>query len=452
MAEHQHGKFMRNRPLLLGVVFMLVLVAAIYMAYNATSGMPGTEQTHVRASFDHAGELLVDDDVRIGQLRVGRVSEIKFRRGKAIVTLELKGGRQVYNNAKIGIGNEKPETKGAIHDRSALGQKYVDLYPGTPNSGRLSDGAIVPASQTQDSQNLDKLFNVFDPPTRRALGSTLRETGHGFSGHAGDFHDVLRSAPSVLADLGTVSRAVYGEDGRSFTAMLQSADALAKRFAGREERIERLTDQTARTLNLINVDKGAALAGSLERAPEALRKGGTALEKVQLPLRTLRFASEKLRPGALALGDATPDLRGVLRESPLPLDKVPGVAKQAEPALNHLSNVMSDARPLVPRASRALANVNPFVAVLSPYAPEIGLAFDNMASALAHGPNDGTATEGTGGRYLRIHLLVAPENVDGQLGLKDPLVPRNAYPEPGQAQHDKIGSGPANPIRNEGGR
>lgn len=45
----------------------------------------------------------------------------------------------------------------------------------------------------------------------------------------------------------------------------------------------------------------------------------------------------QLQTGSRSLGDATPDLRGVLVEAPQPLDKLPGVSDSAEPALGSLT-------------------------------------------------------------------------------------------------------------------
>lgn len=450
MGPGQLSKVKKSRPLLLGIGLLVVLVVAVYVAYNATSGIPGTKRTYAKATFDHVGELLVDDDVRIGQLRTGRVSDISLEDGRAVVTVELDGEWKLYRDARVSIGGEKAEEKAAIHDRSALGQKYLNLYPGTAQAGLLRPGEMIKEDRTQGSQNADKLFNVFDPATRRAAGVTLRELGHGFKGHSQDFRDVLGSGPQVLSDLGTVSRALANDRGDSIVGVLRSADSLARRFEGRERQIADLTDQTARTLRSVNVDHGVPLAKSLRRAPGTLRLAREALGKVQAPLRSLTVAGRSLEPGARALGEATPDLRGTLREAPLPLQKVPGVAKQATPAVERLRDLMVDARPFAPRASRALESLNPLVSTLAPYSPEIGLAFDNMASALAHGPNDGTANEGSGGRYLRIHLMLAPENVDGQLGINDPLVPRNAYPAPGEAKHDRLGVEPV--LRDQTGK
>jgi phospholipid/cholesterol/gamma-HCH transport system substrate-binding protein len=93
---------------------------------------------------------------------------------------------------------------------------------------------------------------------------------------------------------------------------------------------------------------------------------------------------------------------------------------------------MADARPLAERLEKTLASTHQPTAVLAPYAPEMSQFFRYWVSA--NRPQDKS------GHYLRISLLLRPETVDGVLGVRDPLVHRNPYPAPGQAQRDRATS------------
>lgn len=409
------------RSLLLGLAVMLLFAGALELAFHATSGLPAQHHTYVKAAFADVGGLRVDDDVRIARVRVGRVSAVTFDNGVPTVTLQIDGDYPIYRNGKASVA-----------DRSALGQKLVDVQPGTADAGRLGPSEVIPLPQTTSSQNLGDLFDVFDPKTRQALGSTIRETGNGLGGHATDLHDALQSSPGELADLGTISDALSADQGQNLVALLNSANKLSTRFAGRERQLTDLVGQLDTTLRAVNVDGGKPLADTLNRSPETLRTARGALRSLQAPLADTQAAMQKLQPGATALAAATPDLRGVLREGVGPLNKLPAVDRQATPALDDLTKVVSDARPVAPRAAQALASADPLVNVLAPYAPEIGLFFDNWASALAHGDQ--------GGRYLRVTLMLNTESVDGQLGMRDPFVARDPYPAPGQAGNDSKGS------------
>lgn len=404
------------RSMLIGLTVLSMFTAALIFAFNATGGVPWREYTEAKVAFTDVGSLRSGDDVRINSVRVGQVKKIELAGRQPVVTMQLDGGREVYRDASA--------TAASVGARSALGQKFIDLSVGTPAAGRLSTGEVIPAERTTPSQEISDVLDVLDPPTREALGKTLRETGGGTAGHSGDLRDVVGTAPGTLRDLGTVSRTAGRE--ADLPSLLRSADTIAGRFSGREQQISSLTEQTDSTLRAVGTDGAKPLGAALQQTPQTLRDARTALDAVRPPLEHTEAAMAQLRPGARALGQATPDVRGVLREGVPPLNKVPGVAEQADPAVADLTGVVADARPLVPKVGRALNSARAPVQTLAPYAPEAALWFTYARDAL----KDGDAA----GHWLRMDLLANTESVTGTAPVRDPLTARNPYPAPGEAQ------------------
>ncbi|MYW71929.1 MlaD family protein [Pseudonocardia sp. SID8383] len=421
-------KSTKGRSLLIGTVALVCFVAAVYVGVNAHKGLPGAQLTTFTAAFEDTGGLRAGDDVRIARVRAGRVDKVEIKDGTAVATLSLDGDRDLYKNATA-----------SIDSRSGLGQKIVNIDPGTPDAGELPESSMLPKEQTVKSENLSDLLGVFDDPTRASLTSTLTQTGQGIGGHGQDIQDVVRNAPQILPDLGTVSRSLTEDNGQDLSELLQAANSLSGRFAGRQDQIAALTGDLGTTLNAIAADRSVPLRDTLDKAPDTLSAAREAMTALQPPLSDLDSATAQLQPGARGLGDATPDLRGVLREAVPPLDGVPNVSEQAQPALGELTETMTDARPFAPRAAAALSDTNPVLTTLSPYAPEVMLFFENFADALSNGqagkgdPNN---------RHLRVTLMLHTQSVDGQLGIKDPFVARNPYPAPGAAGQDSTGSLP----------
>lgn len=406
-------------PVVVGFVTLVLFVGSLLFAFNATSGIPGSSSTQIKAAFTDVGALRVGDDVRIHSVRVGHVSAIELADRQPVVTLQLESERPVYRDATA--------TTAAVGARSALGQKFVDLSPGTPPAGRLGSGEVLPANRTAPSQEITDLLNVLDPPTRDALAKTLREAGGGTMGHSQDLRDALATAPDTLNNLGTVSRAAGRES--DLTGLLRSADTLTGRLAGRQHELGALVDQTNSTLRAVGTDHAEPLDATLRQAPATLREARTALDAVRPPLQHAESAVTELRPGAQALAQATPDVRGVLREGVVPLNKVPDVARQADPAVAELTGAVADARPLVPKVGRALHSVREPVQTLAPYAPEASLWFTYARDALKEGD--------AAGHWLRFDPLANTESVTGVAPVPDPLTARNAYPAPGEAQQQK---------------
>lgn len=415
-----NGSVRRRRMAVIGLIVSLLFGGALWFGLNAQQGIPGTTKTMVKAAFTDVGSLRPGDDVRINNVRVGQVHAVNLVNDQPVVTLELNGDRAVFRNASALIGA-----------RSALGQKYVELNPGDPGSGPLRNG-VIPAAKRGGAQDISDLLQVLDRPTRKALGSGIRELGGGAIGHAQDLHRAGASLPKMLPDLGTVSRALSADSGADTTRLLHAANGLAVSFAGRQQELGQLAGNLGHTLRSVDVDDGEPLATALNKAPETLAHTRTALGALGTPLRDTEAAMSGLRPGAVALGEATPDVRGVLRDAVRPLDKVPGVADRAHPAEDALTGTLRDARPLAPQLKNAFVRAKTPLAAISPYAPEVSLFFSNFADALKNGDS--------AGHYLRIYPPLGPENLTGLLPLRDPTGSRDAYPAPGQARQEKENS------------
>lgn len=392
-----------------GIAVVAVFLTALVIAVQSSSGLPFGDFTTVRAAFDDVGPLVVGDDVRVSSSRVGRVDDITYDGRQAIVTMTLEDGSPVYRDASARLGA-----------RNGLGQKFLELDRGRPDAGTL-DGSVIPNTRTTEPRELDTVLDVFDPKTRRAATSTLRELG-GIAGHSADLRDAVQASPDLLRDLGTVSDAV-SSPAADFPQLLRSARTLSARFAGREHEIAELVSGFDATVSAIAVDSGQPLRRAISALPDTLDAADRTFRALDRPLADSEVALTRLRPVADSLAVATPDLRGVLRESIEPLHKVPGVARRAEPALDDLTRTFAGARPLAPQLARTLDSAQAPLAVLAPYAPDIALFFSNASSSLSHGDQRGN--------WLRLLVMGGSESVSGVAPLRDPLIQRDPYPEPG---------------------
>jgi phospholipid/cholesterol/gamma-HCH transport system substrate-binding protein len=413
VTSQRTQKRRRRQSTLIGVLVVAVLAGIVVFAVTAQNGLPsylpGVQRGVVKAAFDDAGALRVGDDVRIADVRVGYVSDLDLVEGTPVATLQLDEDRPVYSDASAAVGA-----------RSALGQKYVALNPGTEAAGVLGDATII---RTTPSQELDTLLGVLDEPTREAAASTVREVGGGLAGHGTDLADGVAALPGMLPDLGTVSQALSDDGGASLGDLLTNADRLARSFAERQQSIAATVQQLDPTLAALNTDNGDRAREVLDQAPETMRQVRAALDDLRGPLASAHDAVTVIRPGATALGEATPDLRGVLREAVTPLDKVPGVAQSADPAITDLTPTVTDLRPLARQLGTTMAQGAPSLQYLGRYSGDISNFFTYFADTLS--------TSDQLGHGIRIYPLVKPEMVLNNLPVEDPTVHREAYPPPG---------------------
>jgi phospholipid/cholesterol/gamma-HCH transport system substrate-binding protein len=406
----------RSRSVRVGLATLLGAAAVSGFALTAQNGMPdyvpGVSRTEVEARFADVGALREGDDVRIAGVRSGFVDRIRLDDGAPVAVLKLDDGREVYGDASASIGA-----------RSALGQKYVELDPGTEKTGALS--GPIPTERTSGSVELDAVLDTLDATTRTATGVALREIGGGMTGRGQDLRDGLADLDTNLADLGTISKALATDDGAALTDLLRTADVVSGALSSQQEQLAGLTRNTGITIDALAVDEGDRLEETIQRSPDTLRELRGALESLDGPLVDTEVAARALLPGARALGAALPDTRGLLRDAVDPLKKVPGVADDADQAVVALTPLLADARPTVQGLGTALTRLEGPLSTMAPYSREVLLFFQNAASALSQ--------RDAAGGWLRFYPVVNAENVIGNLPIRNPLLQRQPYPAPEEA-------------------
>jgi phospholipid/cholesterol/gamma-HCH transport system substrate-binding protein len=423
------------RSAMAGVVVLVFVAVAMFVTSTAQSGHFLPAKT-IKMAFGDIHTVQVNDDLRIFSMRVGRVSEIDYHDGEAIVTAELiNAAPPIYKDASAQVLSVSP-----------LALKYINLTPGTAQAGALGEGQIIPAAQNINSSDLQDVLEVLDPTTREQATSTVREVGFGLAGHGGDLHDFVGSAPDLLKNLGTTSGTLASKDF-DFPGLMTSVDRLTQRLDSRQTQLRSLMDKAGVTMAALGVDHGQALQDTLKTAPPSLHDLRGALVSLKTPLADVQTTMQTIRPGAQDLGQTVPDLRGTFREGVTPLDKVPDVADKATPAVGDLKDTFSDLRPLAPKVEDAANYLETPLRVLGPYGPDIGQFFYRGHSFVSEGPAPNV-------RYARLDVAIGPQEATG--GVFKSRYPRNEYPKPGQADKDQfhgpIPAGVVPDLRSRGGK
>src|SRR5437588_1845370 len=81
-------------PVLVGALTVLIVIVAVFLAYNANSGLPFVPTYALKAQVPSAANLVPGNEVRIGGHRVGAVDSIRPLRQRAggstaILTMKL---------------------------------------------------------------------------------------------------------------------------------------------------------------------------------------------------------------------------------------------------------------------------------------------------------------------------------------------------------------------------
>jgi ABC-type transporter Mla subunit MlaD len=191
-----------GNPVLIGALTVLVTIVAVYLAYNATNGLPfvPTYRLHVQAA--NASELSHGDNVNMGGALVGIVSTVTPER--------LAGGRSI---AMINVqlqNSIKPlpvDSKFTVRLKGAIGLKYLEITLGRSSRG-FGQNAVVPMRQESTEVDFDQVLSMFTPPTRKGVqqatigfGTALAGRGYDINNAIGAFGPLLRDLQPVAANL-----------------------------------------------------------------------------------------------------------------------------------------------------------------------------------------------------------------------------------------------------------
>lgn len=386
-------------PVLIGAVTVLVAVVAVYLAYNANSGLPFVPTYDLKAEVPNAAGLVEGNEVRVGGTRVGTVSCIEPQTrpdGSVGAVLCLK--------LETVVKPLPADTRVKIRPRSALGLKYVQLTRGTGNRDLPANSTIPLRQGLPAPVELDEFFDTFSAPTRRAIQGNLTSFGAGFAGRGADLNFTIRDLNPLLDELEPVMRnlASARTDLRGFfNGLAQSASAVAP-VAETEAQM------------FVNLDRTfTALAGvaypyiqdTISEGPPTLRTAIRTLPSIQALLANSAELFTDFQPGFKAFAAAAPDLATAVRIGTPTLKDSPAFNARLATTFKALQTFSND--PLVKLGVRDLTStaaiLNPTVAFATPAQTScnyVGLFFANLSSALSEG--------GTNGQALRFQIVAAP--------------------------------------------
>ena len=212
--------------------FVLVCLAFTgYLAFtigNLDLRDPLNQQNYsLTATFDDVTGLLINDNVKVAGVIVGKVTGIKTEDGRAVVTFQVDDEHDDIPRDSIAV----------IRWRNLIGQRYLYLLPGdSPQT--LQDGDVI--EETESVVDLGELFeklgpivSSIDPEQVNDFLETITEALDGREDKVGQ----------ALDDLAVLTNALASRDDaiqRLITNLDVVADTLNRRDAQIETMLENL--------------------------------------------------------------------------------------------------------------------------------------------------------------------------------------------------------------------
>jgi len=423
------GAALAASPVLVGAVTVLVTIVAVFLSYNANSGLPFVPTYDLKAELPNGAQLVKGFEVRVGGARVGFISKIEPRRradGSAYAEITMKLDKSIEpipaNSTLL------------VRPRSSLGLKYVELTPGSGRAG-LPAGATIPVRQARPAVvELDDLFNMFDAKTRVGQRRSLDGFGGGLAGRGQDINEAIHAFVPLLGDLEPVARNLAAPDtrlNRFFASLARAAEEVAP-----------VAEEQASLF--VNLDTAFSAWASVARPflqetisesppSEALAIRDFPLQRPFIRNSTAFF--RELRPGAAVLPHAAPVLADAFHAGADVLPKTKQMNSDLADVFEKLDEFGQDSgvRAGIDQLTRASSSLRGLLAFVTPAQTTCSygsILLRNVASLLAEGDSNGN--------YQRFLTVGAPlDKFTFELGKNNEAGPSAAIAN-GPQQHNHL--------------
>jgi virulence factor Mce-like protein len=401
-------------PVLIGAATTLVVVVAVFLAYNANNGLPFVPTYELKADVPSAANLVKGNEVRIGGARVGvvdKIAPLRHPNGAVTALLTMKLETRLDPLPK--------DSSLIIRPRSALGLKFVEITEGArktadgkPTPG-FKAGDIVPLANARPRPvEIDQVFNVFNLPTRRAAQTNLYEFGNALAGRGVALNGAIEALNPLLTNLvpvmrnlsapGTRLQDLFANIGRTAAIVAPAAETQAQLFGNLDVTFTALAG-VARPF----------IQDAISEGPSTLDVATASLRRQRPFLANSEGLFRELRPGAAALRVAAPTLADALRIGTPTLIRSQALSRRLVPLARAIETFANE--PLVPLGVRRLTqlanSLNPTLANLAPaqtVCNYVTLWFRNVSSLLSEGDANGT--------WQRFIIIATPQGPNNEGG------------------------------------
>jgi phospholipid/cholesterol/gamma-HCH transport system substrate-binding protein len=337
-------------PTMVGAITTLIVIVAVFLAYNANNGLPFVPTYRVSAEVCDAARLGPNNEVRIGGNRVGVVESIDTVAAPPNSGCETASGSSASTVAKLNLKLDKSadplpaDSTIRVRYRSSFGLKYLEITRGTSEAG-LPQGASLPLAQSSPQVEFDDVYNTFDTATRENSQRVLQGFGDAFAARGSSLNEAISALNPLFANLKPVSQALADPTTQLVRFFPELADAARIVAPVAVDNAEQFTNG-AIAFGAISADP-QALRDTISGGPPVLEAGLRSLP-VQRPfLADFAEFSRLLRPGVRDLRAALPVLNQTVSLGAKVLPRTVRMNEDLKDVLSNLNDLVSDPSTLV---------------------------------------------------------------------------------------------------------
>ncbi|HEY7961135.1 MAG TPA: MlaD family protein [Solirubrobacteraceae bacterium] len=363
-AQHNEGgrglrdQLERYRTAFLSVI-AIILVAAFsggYILAHERLSLPSWFPVLGHSTFTLKAEFQTAQAVTPGQgqavtiagAKVGEIASVQLVGGRALVNMNLtpKYARYIYRDATMLL---RPKTQ--------LKDMTVEVDPGTPRSGRVSDGEVIPIAQTAPDVNLDEFLASLDADTRAYLQLLLAGAAEGLHGNGRNLSAAFKRFDPLARDLQQIGRQVAARHA-NVAHSIHNFQLVMSALGGKDKALEELIDSSNAVLGTF-AREDQSVQETLRRLPGTLAQANTSLDKLTSAARVLGPTLTKLQPFAKAFAPAQEQTRPFLKTTtPIIKNQIRPFTSEIQPVVNEVQPDIQDLNESFPKLSVSLSVIN----------------------------------------------------------------------------------------------
>jgi phospholipid/cholesterol/gamma-HCH transport system substrate-binding protein len=304
----------------IGIIFLVLMTLKIEkFQFKKESGYL------LNIYFSSATGLDRNSPVRIAGVHVGNVEKVLLDQGKAKVIFRVPSNIKLYRDAKAYIKSE-----------GFLGEKYIEIYPGTPGAPTIEpDGVIAQGAAPMD---MDQFL------------STVGDLKEDIKGVTKPLSDVLKTVDTKKVE-------------RMIDNLEQFSGQLTHFAKDSRETIQKANNAFSRIEDIgEKVNKGEGTLGKLitdeaiyRDAQKTVETAKEALESVKKTADTLKDVSDKIEQGEGTLGKLIQD-ESLYQEAKETVQSLKEITTKVEKGEGTLGKLVSDDQ-LMKEAEKTLKKV-----------------------------------------------------------------------------------------------
>jgi phospholipid/cholesterol/gamma-HCH transport system substrate-binding protein len=347
------AKHARPFAAVIGLALIAAVVAGYILSHQRLRFPWEGRPFQLQAAFSTAQAVTPGQGqtVRVSGVRVGDITGVKLKDGRAVVTMDLE-----------------PQYKDLVHTdatallrpKTGLKDMFIELDPGSAGAPLAKRGWTLPVGNTLPDVNPDEILASLDADTRDYLTLLVDGAGQGLKGRGDDLREVFRRFEPTHRDLARVNGLV-AQRHRNLSRLVHSLADLNDELAGKSDDLAALVSSSSAVFRSFASEQ-ANVTRAVGDLPAALSQTTDTLDRVQRFAEVLRPAAVHLQPTVRALDRANHAVAPFATEAtPIVRDQVRPFVRDARPVVRSAKTPVSELSQATPDLKRSFKVLNDFL-------------------------------------------------------------------------------------------